>query len=125
MKKLIVFIALLLLLVACGGGDGDEGETAVLTVENYMQAKVDTDADTIRALLCSEMEANAERETLTFQGVDNPRIEAMECTFDGEATVSCTGQIVATYGTEDNEFPFTNYRVVQEDGEWKWCGEAY
>lgn len=125
MKKLMMFIALLLLLAACGGGDGDGGETAVLTVENYMQAKVATDANTIRALLCSEMEANAERETLTFQGVDNPRIEAMDCTFDGQETVSCTGKIIATYGTEDNEFPFTNYRVVQEDGEWKWCGEAY
>ena len=124
MKKIII-ILLLLLLVACGGGDGNDDEAAVSTVEKYMQAKVATDADTIRALLCSEMEANAERETLTFQGVDNPRIEAMACTFDGEETVSCTGKIVATYGTEDNEFPFTNYRVVQEDGEWKWCGEAY
>ena len=122
MKRIVIFSYLLLLLVACGGGDG---ETAVSTVEKYMQAKVATDADTIRALLCSDMEANAERETLTFQGVDNPRIEAMDCTFDGEATVSCTGKIVATYGTEDNEFPFTNYHVVQEDGEWKWCGEAY
>ncbi len=120
MRKVIVLF-LLLLLTACGG---DDGETAVQTVENYMQAKIDTDADTIHALLCSEMEANAERETRTFQGVDNPRIEAMSCTFDGEETVNCTGKIVATYGTEDNEFPFTNYRVVQEDGEWKWCGET-
>jgi len=124
MKKIVVFMLFLLLLAACGGDGGGE-EAAVSTVEKYMQAKVATDADTIRALLCSEMEANAERETLTFQGVDNPRIEAMACTFDGEATVSCTGKIVATYGTEDNEFPFTNYRVVQEDGEWKWCGETY
>jgi len=125
MKKMIIFSLFLLLLVACGGGDGDDSEAAVSTVEKYMQAKVATDADTIRALLCSDMEANAEREALTFQGVDNPRIETMDCTFDGESTVSCTGKIVATYGTEDNEFPFTNYRVVQEDGEWKWCGETY
>ncbi len=119
MKKMIVL--LLLVLAACGRSDE---ETAVKTVENYMQAKITVDTDTIHALLCSEMEANAERETLTFQGVDNPRIEAMDCTFDGESTVSCNGQIIATYGTEDNTFPFTNYRVVKEDGEWKWCGEA-
>ncbi len=124
MKKVIIVLLFLLLLTACGGDDGDAGDAAVQVVEKYMQAKIATDADTIRALLCSEMEAKAERETLTFQGVDNPRIEAMDCTFDGEETVSCTGKIIATYGTEDNEFPFTNYRVVQEDSEWKWCGEA-
>ena len=38
--------------------------------------------------------------------------------------VTCQGKIVATYGTEDTEFPLASYRVVEEDGEWKWCGEA-
>ena len=34
------------------------------------------------------------------------------------------GRIVALYGTEETEFPLVSYRVVEEDGEWKWCGEA-
>ena len=34
------------------------------------------------------------------------------------------GKIVALYGAQQTEFPLTTYRVVQEDGEWKWCGEA-
>jgi hypothetical protein len=49
----------------------------------------------------------------------------MKCQrLDDSDIVQCDGKIVATYGTEDTEFPLTSYRVVQEDGEWKWCGEA-
>jgi hypothetical protein len=49
----------------------------------------------------------------------------MACAATGDgATVSCQGQIVALYGAEQTEFPLTSYRVIQEDGEWKWCGEA-
>ena len=49
----------------------------------------------------------------------------MTCTREGDSNVvTCTGQIVATYGTEQTSFPLTSYTVVQEDGEWKWCGEA-
>lgn len=120
-KSVIVLLALLLglALTACGGG-GDP----VQTVERYLQAKAASDGDTIRQLLCSEMEAFVERETRTFESVSGVEIQDMACEQTGDNTVSCTGKIVAEYGAETTEFPLTAYRVVQEDGEWKWCGES-
>lgn len=125
MKQMLLGLSLLLVVAfaaACGGnaGAGDPAQT----VERYLQAKVESDADTISALLCSEMEAMLERETRTFDSVSGVRLDGMSCTQDGDATVRCTGRILATYGTEETEFPLVAYRVVQEDGEWKWCGET-
>jgi len=122
MKKIMLLTLLLtIILAACGGGSaGDPAQT----VENYLQAKADGDAETIQQLLCSEMEGVLERESRAFESVSGVHIESMACTDEGNSKVSCTGSIVATYGTEDTEFPLTAYRVVEEDGEWKWCGEA-
>ena len=80
------------------------------------------DANTIRNLLCAEKEASFEIESLSFADLD-ARTEGLSCTEDGDNRVSCAGKIVVTYGTEDTEFPLSAYRVVQEDGEWKYCGE--
>ncbi|UCC52467.1 MAG: hypothetical protein JSV68_00585 [Anaerolineaceae bacterium] len=122
MKKIVYLALLVLILMACGGsGSGDPSQT----VESYLQAKADADAETIRQLLCSEMEAVLERESRTFESVSDVQIEGMACEQVGESQViTCQGKIVATYGTEDTEFPLASYRVVEEDGEWKWCGEA-
>lgn len=109
-------------LVACGGQAG--GGDPVATVETYLQAKVKGDETTIRSLLCSEMEQFAEREFRTFDSVQDVTIEDMACTDTGNGRVACTGVIKALYGTEQTEFQLSNYRVVQEDGEWKWCGET-
>lgn len=93
-------------------------------VEQYIEAKAAGDADVIGELLCSEMEADLSREARSFASVE-ARIEEMTCSQDGESdVVRCEGRIVATYGLEDRDFPLTAYRVVQEDGEWRWCGEA-
>ena len=70
------------------------------------------------------MEADLDREAGSFNGVD-ATVENMDCTRDGDANaVTCTGAIVAVYTSENREFPLGVYNVVQEDGEWKWCGEA-
>ena len=119
---LITTIVMLVLLMACSSSSsGDQAQI----VEKYMQAKAGGDADTIRQLLCSEMESVLERESRTFESVSDVRIEGMACQRVGESdVVSCEGKIVATYGAEDTEFPLGSYSVVEEDGEWKWCGEA-
>jgi hypothetical protein len=94
-------------------------------VEAYIQARVNRDADGVRRLLCSDLEAEYEVEVTTFEGVSNARIEEMACSRVGTTdVVACQGKVVADYGAEDNEFPLVNYRVKLEDGEWKWCGEA-
>jgi hypothetical protein len=131
--KCITLIGITILLVAvavaCGGGDGSTtGDQPAQAVEDYLTAKVAGDADAIRAGLCSAMEADLERELRTFESVSNAAIEEMSCASDdpaaSETAVRCTGQIVALYGTEETTFPLAAYRAVNEDGEWRWCGET-
>lgn len=127
MKRIVLLalMALAALLAACGGGGGSAGTSdPARTVERYLTAKVGRDADTVRALLCSEMEADLERETRTFDTVSDARIEGLACEVVDEDTVRCDGRIVASYGTEETEFALSSYRVVKEDGEWRWCGEG-
>ena len=123
MRKIVVILLLItVLMVACSSStEANPAET----VERYLQAKADADADTISQLLCSEMENVLERESRTFESVTGVHIEGMSCQqVDDSQVVTCQGTIIATYGTEDTEFPLASYRVVEEDGEWKWCGEA-
>jgi hypothetical protein len=122
MRRFLLLFICLLIFAACSGGGGDD---PAATVEDYLQAKVASDDDQIRALLCSEMESVLERETRTFESVTGVEIEDMSCSQDGDSNVvRCDGQIVALYGAEETRFPLVSYRVVEEDGQWKWCGEA-
>jgi len=121
---LCVFPLLLVALAACGGGGTPGVADPAATVERYLAAKVGRDADTVRALLCSEMEADLERETHTFDTVADARLDGVSCEAVDADTVRCDGRIVATYGTEETEFALSSYRVVEEDGEWRWCGEG-
>ena len=122
LKKYLLLGVPLLVLAACAVG---EARDPAKTVEKYLQAKISGDAKTLRPLLCSQMEANLEREAMAFSSVTGVRLEGMTCERQGTGdTVRCRGKIVALYGAQQTEFPLTTYRVVQEDGEWKWCGEA-
>jgi len=121
LKRTFFLLFSVFILAACAvSGAGDP----VRTVEKYIQAKIKGDSATMRGLLCSEMEAQLGQEANTFTGVAGVSLEGMSCRRDGASTVRCQGKIVALYGTEKNEFPLVAYRVVQEDGEWKWCGET-
>lgn len=110
----------LLILSACA----DAGNPAE-TVQQYLQAKIDGDREALSTRLCTEMESLLDNEARSFATVTEARLEDAVCTYDAESSsVSCSGAIVATYGTEATRFDLSSYRVVQEDGEWKWCGEA-
>jgi predicted small secreted protein len=128
LKKLVLTMALAsLVLAACGGTSGGVpggSDAAAQAVEAYLTAKVKVDQAGVRQLLCSEKEKDAETEATTFLGVTEPKIEGLKCASVGDNKVKCDGKITAQYGTEKNEFPLVTYRVVQEDGEWKWCGET-
>lgn len=123
MKQFLgVLLAALFVLTGCGG-NAASGDGAVGAVDRYLRAKITADEAGLRAVICSELEATIENEALSFAGVTDPRIENMACTFNADDnTVACTGEIIATYGTEQQSFPLQTYSVVQEDGEWKWCG---
>lgn len=118
MKK-AVWIVLALMLAACALG-GDPAKS----VEKYLRAKVERDVDVMSRLLCAKMERQLKQETTTFAGVAGVSIDGMACKQDGQNRVSCKGKIVAMYGQEKMEFPLVAYSVVQEDGEWKYCGET-
>ena len=130
--KTILSLGLLLtLLAACAeqpapsDTDTDTTSGPVEAVERYLQAKVEADAATISALLCSEMQSFANREANSFVTVTEVQITNMQCEHNsGGDTVTCTGEILADYDGEAVTFELTSYRVVQEAGEWKWCGEA-
>jgi hypothetical protein len=128
MKLVFTVILVSIVLAACGGGTPSSapsgGDAAAQAVEAYLTAKVKVDQDGVRELLCSEKEKDLETEATTFLGVSEPKIEGMQCASIGENKVKCDGKITAQYGAETNEFPLVTYRVVQEDGEWKWCGET-
>ena len=117
-------VLLLVMLAACGGGEAPGVADPAQTVERYLTAKVGRDADTVRTLLCAEMEADLERESHAFDTVSDARIEGLACEVVDGDTVRCDGRIVASYGTEETEFALGSYRVIEEDGEWHWCGEG-
>lgn len=121
--KLLVLLTLTAVLVACSA-NSSAGDGPAAAVETYLQAKVAGDGVTIQALLCSDLEQTLEREKQTFASVSEAHLENMACTDTGNGRVACEGTITALYGTEETDFPLTTYRAVEEDGEWKWCGET-
>lgn len=126
MSSKILWLILLLMLVGCGGS-GTETDTSAQAVERYLQAKVDGNEEKIRELICAEKESTVAREASSFSSLNDRRIENMSCQRnEGADTVTCTGQIVGSYGAgaEAKTFDLATYRVVQEDGDWKWCGET-
>src|SRR5262245_48923925 len=128
--KTLLFMSLFIgLLTSCSGGTQNNppaagGDAAAKAVETYLTAKVKVEEAGVRQLLCSEKEKDLQTEATTFLGVTEPKLEGMKCTSIGDNKVKCDGKITAQYGNEKNEFPLVTYRVVQEDGEWKWCGET-
>lgn len=125
-RFLFLGVFILICFTACQSNVNtpDTADPAARAVEAYLTAKVSGDPDAVRAGLCSEMENVLERELRTFESVSDARIEGMACASDGPTTVRCTGQIIALYGTEETTFPLAAYRVVEEDGVYRWCGES-
>lgn len=125
MQKIGFMLVLMLLLTACGANNQTANQhPAVTAVENYLRAKVAADKEALRGWLCAAMEADLDREALSFSGVE-ASIPQMTCTFDAvNSTVACDGAIEAVYNGESREIPLGVYRAVEEDDVWKWCGEA-
>jgi hypothetical protein len=124
MMRFTLIAALSLLVVALAACAGGQPEDPAPVVARYLEAKAASDRDTIANLICAELEAQIDLEALSFSGVE-AQAQDLACSSDANAnTVTCSGAIVAVYAGENREFPLGTYRVVQEDGIWKWCGEA-
>jgi len=130
-KRLCIAIIVILglILAGCGGSAGNAAinineDAAGNIVIQYLQAKIDGKKDTLQGLLCASQEANLDREAASFSGI-KAHLDNAVCKKDANAnTVTCSGAIVADYNGENTSFPLTKYDVIQEDGQWKWCGEA-
>lgn len=99
---LLVFLALaiVLLLSACG----QSPDAPALAVENYLNALVNKDAESVSVLTCADWEMQALLELDSLQAVET-RLEGLACSSstedDGSIVVNCTGKILATYNGED------------------------
>jgi hypothetical protein len=136
LKRFALLTISVLILAACGSGGGSSsaktpapaapatGGDPAKMIEKYLQAKITGDEKTIRSLLCAALEKDVQQETTTFLGTSGVKLDGMTCKTNGAGKVTCQGKIVADYGQEKNEFPLGTYTVVQEDGEWKYCGET-
>lgn len=125
-RIMLIMLLLASILTACGGSDNKEQEigNAYSVVRDYLQAKAASDETGIRANICSAMEADIDRETYSFAGM-NTVVEGLSCDVDlDSSTVACAGYFTVQYGGGDtSEFPLTTYNIVKEDDVWKWCGE--
>ena len=124
-RSWIGFAAAIVLLALCGGCSqaGDPGDAMV----KYLQARAAADSTAIRSLSCAAWEGQAVLQADSFRSM-NAKLDNVSCKqsgTDGSATlVTCTGQIVTTYNGENRTWSLATYRMVQEDGDWKMCGEA-
>lgn len=119
---MLLLVSGLLILSACNSAPA--GPDAGQAVQQYFQAKVAGDLPKLKTLICKEKEGDAELEAMSFAGLNAKLTDATCKKNDNADTVTCTGNIEAEYNTGPTTFPLSTYRVVLEDGAWKWCGEA-
>lgn len=117
-----VLLFLAISLAACSQAE-DPGAAMV----KYLEARAAADSNTIRGLSCAAWEGQAVAQADSFRSM-NAKLENVTCQqngTDGDFTlVTCGGSIVTTYNGENREWALGTYRMAQEDGEWKMCGEA-
>lgn len=128
MRKFIVLLLILLaanmILTACGTSSSDEPAKAV---EDYWNVIVAKDAERLPTLVCGSYEEQALTVLDSLQAV-SARLEGVACNqtgTDGDtALINCTGKMMLTYDTEDQEIDLSllTYEVVEEGGEWLVCG---
>lgn len=130
MKLWWFFILSLFALSACGGQAASNPDPASANIHpaaqavvNYLQARVEGNADAMRQLTCSAEESKVAQLALSFQGREAQLVD-VTCAYESGERVTCSGNISASYQGEARNFPVPNYRVVEEDGTWRVCGES-
>jgi uncharacterized protein YraI len=110
-----------------GGGSGAVTGDPAAIIEAYLTARVASDAGTLQSLSCNAWRGQAALQADSFRSME-ARLEGMACSQDGgdeqTAFVSCAGKIITTYNGQTREWALGRYRLIQEGGGWRMCGEA-
>lgn len=127
MRKLfsILFIALSasILLIACTSNT----RAPAKAVEEYWNTIIAKDAERLPTLVCGDYEEDALTALDSLQAV-SARLENFSCNqtgTDGDiALIHCTGNMVLTYDTEDQQIDLSTftYEVIEQGGDWLVCG---
>ena len=121
MRKYLL-LAGLLILAGCASESNP-----VDVVEAYFQAIIADETERLADLTCSAYEAQALTLATSFRntGAELQDISCQQSGTDGDYNiVQCQGKIVVQYQAELREFPLSRYRIIEEDGAWRMCGEA-
>ena len=126
MRKFVVlaFLILTSILIAACSSSSDGPAKAV---EDYWNVIVAKDDKRLPTLVCGDWEGDAMTVLDSLQAV-SARLENLSCSqtgTDGDtALVNCTGKMILTYDTEDQEIDLSTftYEVIEEGGDWLVCG---
>jgi len=126
-RKLFLILSILflpnILLTACASSS----DAPAKAVEDYWNVIVAKDAERLPTLVCGSWEEDALTALDALQAV-SARLENVSCTQTGTdgniALVDCSGKMVLTYDTEDQEIDLSvfTYEVVEEGDDWLVCG---
>jgi len=126
-RKLFLILSILflpnILLTACASSS----DAPAKAVEDYWNVIVAKDAERLPTLVCGSWEEDALTALDALQAV-SARLENVACSQTGTdgntALVNCTGKMVLTYDTEDQEIDLSlsTYEVIEEGGDWLVCG---
>jgi len=104
------------------------GHTAAAqAVEDYLAGVVGKDVNKVSTLSCKDWEQQAIQELDSLQAV-TAKLDGVACSQTGldgaNALVNCTGKILITYNTENQELDLSlrTYKVSQSGGDWLVCG---
>jgi len=104
------------------------GHTAAAqAVEDYLAGVVSKDVNKVSTLSCKDWEQQAIQELDSLQAV-TAKLDSVACSQTGvdgtNALVNCTGKILITYNTENQELDLSlrTYEVSQSGGDWLVCG---
>jgi hypothetical protein len=121
--KRILFLLLPMMILASCATEANPADT----IMKYLEARLASNVDQLRELSCAAWESQVPLQAASFQSID-ASLEDATCKANdtqGDMTViECTGKIVYEYNGEHNERELGNFLVIQENGDWKMCGEA-
>lgn len=117
----VIIFSALILLSACAASGPDKAIAA------FWQALVSKDSAQVSSLSCAAYEPEAKTTLESFNAVET-KLKDLSCSVisqEGDtASVSCSGSIIATYGSEDMTIDLAarTYTAKKEGGDWRMCG---